>query len=211
MKNKVYLLSVLLALFGICDASAQLNNNKKLKPGEMVPDISLTILRNGDFQTMRLSDLRGKLVILDYWNIWCGSCIAAFPNLEKIQNIYANDIFILPVSFINTKAQVKEFVRKRKGTENEVDLPFAVFENKDNPLFQSIPTIGYPFEVWIDKDGRFIRASDATDITSENIGNYLEGKKLTLGFKNYQMDFDKTKPLLIKNNGGPDTAYYSVL
>jgi thiol-disulfide isomerase/thioredoxin len=206
MKTRIFYINVLLLFLALSNALGQ-TYKQKLKPGEMVSDISFTILKNGKFETAMLSSFRGKLVILDYWNIWCSSCIAAFPNLEKIQEKFRNDILILPVSFINTKSQVSDFVKKRKGTDNEVHLPFAIFESKNNMLFQSIPTIGYPFEVWIDKDGRFIRASNASDITTENIAVTLSGGKLALKSKNYQMDFDAKKPLLINNNGGPDTAY----
>jgi thiol-disulfide isomerase/thioredoxin len=214
MKKKNYyifaLLFIWLFISGVCVAQT---NYHKLSSGEKVPDVTFSILKDGKFTNARLSDFIGKVVILDYWNIWCGSCIAAFPKLERIQEKYAANILVLPVSFINSKAQVKQFVDKRKGTEGAVNLPLAIFENTNNPLFQTLPTVGYPAEVWIDKYGNFLKMSYSDEVTEENVERVLKGGKLDFKSRSYQMNFSREKPLLTGNNGGPDTAfiYRSVL
>src|SRR6185312_10987349 len=68
---------------------------KPLSIGDTVPDITLTNVYNYPSSTIKLSDLKGKLVILDFWSTWCGSCIEAMPESEKLQNGFGNKIQII--------------------------------------------------------------------------------------------------------------------
>lgn len=54
--------------------------------GEQAPDFT-GYLPNGD--SMRLSDLRGKVVLLDFWGSWCGPCRQANPHLVQLHQKYA--------------------------------------------------------------------------------------------------------------------------
>ncbi len=72
------------------------DDNKLLEIGEMAPNFSLPT-PNGD--TLKLSDLRGKVVLIDFWASWCGPCRAEFPNVIRVYNKYGEKGFeILGVS-----------------------------------------------------------------------------------------------------------------
>jgi len=78
--------------------SSVLHEVRELKVGDVVPDITFQKVLNYKSSTARLSDFRGKLVILDIWSVWCSSCIAGFPKLEKLQEKYNDKIQILLVN-----------------------------------------------------------------------------------------------------------------
>ena len=71
-------------------ASAQQDDDAKyatelLKPGTEAPDFALA---TPDGKTVKLSDMRGKYVVLDFWGSWCGWCIKGMPEMKKYYEKY---------------------------------------------------------------------------------------------------------------------------
>lgn len=63
---------------------AQSTSILPLTIGDKVPDIVLNHVINYKAGDIKLSDFKGKLVILDFWSSWCGACIALFPHMDSL-------------------------------------------------------------------------------------------------------------------------------
>jgi thiol-disulfide isomerase/thioredoxin len=110
---------------GVLDAKAaaeiELENyvaeHRSLPPGTVVPEIEFTTL--DEEKKMKLSDLRGKVVVLDFWATWCGPCQGPMADLQKLRQAHSNwadKVAIVPLSIDDTLDIVRRHVNKRDWT-----------------------------------------------------------------------------------------------
>lgn len=79
-----------------------------ISPGHLAPDFELKDMQG---KSQKLSDYKGKYVLLDFWASWCAPCRAEHPNLKKCYQKYANDNFkFIGVSMDSGLAQWKQAV-----------------------------------------------------------------------------------------------------
>lgn len=155
-----------------------------------------------------IETFHGKLVILDFWSVWCAPCIKAFPKMEALQQQFGTGVQIIGIACSNPVKEVKAFIEKRKGTTRAINLPVSIQDPLKDTLLQTLfPSGGFPHEVWIDKNGMVIAITGGDYVTAANIKKALDGKILDLPVKNYQAGFDREKPLLVNNNGGSGDAF----
>jgi peroxiredoxin len=91
------------------------NRDWKTHVGDRAPDVSVEML---DGSKKRLSEFRGKLVVLNFFATWCGPCSFELPHLQELWNVLkANDrITMLVVSREETKDTVAAFISKHGFT-----------------------------------------------------------------------------------------------
>ena len=105
-----------------------------LSIGAKAPDFELKTL-SGD--TVKLSNLKGKKVMLNFWATWCPPCKAEMPEMEQFSKQIGADTVILAVN-IDPQLDVKGFVG-----ENKITFPILLdTDDKVNEAYQilSIPT-----------------------------------------------------------------------
>lgn len=84
-----------------------------LKVGDQAPPFDLTTL---DGQTLKLADLRGKTVLLDFWATWCMPCIVETPHLKKVHEAFAkrDDFLLIGISLDTDEQALRRFLKDQK-------------------------------------------------------------------------------------------------
>lgn len=82
-----------------------------LIPGDPAPDFTALTY---DGRSIKLSDYRGKYVLIDFWATWCGPCVAGIPDLIKVHKEFAGDRFeVIGLSLDKTMEAARKFHQKR--------------------------------------------------------------------------------------------------
>lgn len=141
------ILLVLLALPALADDS---------RP--TAPDFSLRTLSG---ERVKLSDYKGKVVLLSFWATWCSPCKQELPILQGLQDRHGNDgLAVLAVNIDDPKtvAEVRRFVADRK-----LSMPIPL-DGDSKVLGRYNPRHSLPFLQVIDHEGR--KAFQHTGFTS---------------------------------------------
>jgi peroxiredoxin len=113
--------------------------------GHPAPDFALKTL---DGKTIRLSDYKGKPVLLNFWATWCGPCRAEFPDFQRAWTDNANQLVIIGINNTTTddKAQIPAFL-----DEFGVTFPIVLDESGDTAKAYNI--LGLPTSIFVDRNG----------------------------------------------------------
>jgi thiol-disulfide isomerase/thioredoxin len=175
--------------------------------GDTVPDITLTNVYNYPSSIIRLSDLKGKLVILDFWATWCGSCIQTFPEMHDLKKEFGDKLQIVMVNsyYPDSSEKVKSFFKKREQrTGKHFNLTYVL---QDTILMRLFPYKEIPHDVWINGEGNIVAITGAEDVNSINIKEFLKQGTIDLPFKNDNLLFNPQLPLLVGENGSEDPSF----
>ena len=113
--------------------------------GNIAPDFAL---RNLEGNLVRLSDLRGRVVVVNLWATWCAPCRIEMPGIENLWRRFRSEgLTILAVSIDKGADQaVRAFVQEK-------NLSFPVLMDHDREVEQKYPTRTVPTTFVVDKDG----------------------------------------------------------
>ena len=117
-----------------------------LSPGNAAPEITFTDL---DGKARRLSDFRGKIVLLDFWGMWCAPCVAEAPNLAAAYKRLKEKGFEV-VSF--DKGDTLENLRKFIG-KNQMNWTHSQLDEALTKLYR---IDRYPTYFLLDKEGKIV-------------------------------------------------------
>ncbi len=108
------------------------------------PDFSFATL-DGEF--MSSDDLRGKVVLIDFWATWCPPCVTATPGLARLQKKHAADPFvIIGVSADRDQTPWKAFIEKHK-------LTWTHYYDDKHMMSSKFRVAGFPTYILIDHEG----------------------------------------------------------
>ncbi|HDX9590995.1 TPA: redoxin domain-containing protein [Bacillus pseudomycoides] len=116
--------------------------------GKVAPEFELSKL---DGTKVKLSDLKGKKVIVNFWATWCGPCQREMPDMQEFYNKYQKDVEILAVNYTASEGtDGKEKVRKF-GEEKGVTFPILL--DTDIKVTTTYKVITIPTSYFVDTNG----------------------------------------------------------
>lgn len=115
-----------------------------LEAGELAPDFEISTT---DGRRVRLSDFRGRAVVLNFWALWCTSCLTEMPEIKAALEERGLDSFaVLAVNAGESKKRALEFV-------DFLDAPFTYALDTNLAVSDAYRVRGLPATVFIDANG----------------------------------------------------------
>ncbi len=122
--------------------------------GQYCPDFSLSMIGNDAGETFTLSDMQGKIVVLNFWATWCTPCVNEIPHFEQLQDNYGDILSVLAIA----EDTPKESYIAEKGWNS---ISFALDQSgamADGSVYQVIGqgNSALPVTVVLDQEGKII-------------------------------------------------------
>lgn len=174
----ILLIAALLVLLFVPDAKAGLMNGL-MKIGFFTPDVRQPVkqeivapakFRDGSGKIIALSDLKGKVVFLNFWATWCPPCRAEMPSMNDLYKKYSTDpdIVFITVDTDNNYKKAKKFLDRRRFM-----LPlYTVASEIPADLFAG----KLPTTLVIDKQGKIVfKHEGMADYSDKRFTGFLDG------------------------------------
>ena len=124
--------------------------------GDLAPDFELPNLQGA---TTKLSGLRGKYVVIDFWGAWCIWCVRGIPNMKEAYAKYKDKMEILGVDCRDTEEKWKAAVKEHELPWKQVRCP----DDKFRALMEQYSVEGFPTKVIVDPKGKIVKVVTGED------------------------------------------------
>ena len=127
------------------DSANKLIANPRRARENFAPDFSFTTAE-GEF--ISLEDLRGKVVVLDFWGTWCPPCVESVPELRNLHKRYSKEpsFMLIGISSDSDEQEWKDFTEKNK-------MIWPQYRDKDRKVQRAFGVHAFPTYVVIDHEG----------------------------------------------------------
>ena len=130
------------------------------------PDFELVAL---DGRTVGLKNVRGKIVLLNFWTTWCKACIKEMPALERLYQDFQNDAFAL------LAANLRESPAKVEAFRNQYQITFPILLDRRGKVGDAYGVPAIPVTFILDRQGMTIgKATGARDWTSAPARRFIQ-------------------------------------
>ena len=141
--------------------------------GQVLPDFSSPVV-DLEGNPISLAEYRGKVVLLDFWAVWCGPCLGEIPRIKAVYEKYHDKGFdVIGVSLDEDEAALREYIK-----ENE--MPWRhIFEGQkwSGHLVEQYGVRGIPAPFLMDREGKVISVKARGSLLDELVAAEIESEK----------------------------------
>jgi thiol-disulfide isomerase/thioredoxin len=168
--------------------------------GRSYADLKLVNIVNYSTGTLSLKDLKGKWLILDFWDKHCISCVSSFPRMNALQKKYSDKVQIILVG--------------RQDLENEIGPLFKTFKEKlrlqlacslDSALCRRFEFNSYPQVLVVDPNG--VLREWVGHLDEEKLSGIISNKSEYKKTLPERVPYNRDAPFLVHGNGGDDSSF----
>jgi uncharacterized protein (TIGR03435 family) len=158
---------VLFLPFIVSSAFAQ-----KPKAGELAPEITLENVISPPSATIpTLASFRGRIVVLEFWGVWCGHCVENIPHLNELADKFGpRGVEFLYISDDREKV-VRNFLEKTK-------IKATVAVDTSSSTLKTYGVIGFPSTYIIGRDGKILAETHPALLDEDTMEDALAGRPL---------------------------------
>jgi cytochrome c biogenesis protein CcmG/thiol:disulfide interchange protein DsbE len=161
--SSLVILFVLVVAFGLLGLLGFAWVQRQAPPLEagLAPQFKLTTF---DGQTLRLADLKGKAVVVNFWASWCVPCRDEAPALEAVWQKYKDrGLLVLGVDYVDTEPEAKKFMQ-------DFGITYPTGPDVGTVISSQYKITGVPETYFITREGKLLSGKDAT---GRALGNYI--------------------------------------
>ena len=180
MKKLLILIILAVSTLSAWAQYTNLDLSQALKLGDPLADFPKSQIINYNSSTFDYAKSKGKLLLLDFFNTRCSSCIAKMPTMEKIQKEMKGQLEVVMVTYEDKTTMEKFYKSNKYLKEHNCKLPTIV---SDTSLIKLFPYNTVSHVVWV-FDHQIKAISHPDYVNQENIMKVIKGEAVEIPVKN---------------------------
>ena len=144
-------------------ATEKLLNALDMREDSVAPDF---VVQTVDGDSLRLSDFRGKFVMLDFWGTWCAPCLNELPHLKKLSQSFSEELKVIGLAHDDPRS-LEDFLKEQ---EHKIPYPNGISDPK---IEKAYGIVSWPTTFLIAPNGKIIaknlRGEKLVDLVAEKL------------------------------------------
>ncbi len=168
--NKVFTLLLLSVLTAACSKQAPQARPNLVQKGEAAPQLALSGIINAPVAELKsLEELKGKVVVLEFWATWCEPCVANVPHFNDLAEKFKDKPAVFIAITDEAASDVSEFLKR-------TPIKGWVAPGAPAAVFKAYRVFGRPHTVLIGRDSKVSAITYPTEVTEDVINAMLAGQ-----------------------------------